>query len=311
MPTVKIGALCWNQYADWPSLLQAGIRADGSATTACGRGTTCTRSSATRRAELRGLADDHRLGPGDEARHGRADGRGEQVPRPDAHGEDGDDARPHQRRPRDPRHRRRLVRGGARGVRARLRVRVPRAPPLAGRGAAGHARDARRHRADGARPALHVARHAEPAGADPGASPDLHRRRRRAGDAQARRPVRRHEQRRWRGRAASGARRRSSSGTARRSGATRPRSSGRPASGRCSSATTGRRRSGCSGRRSGERRRQPLDRPAGGHAGGRGQRLAPKVALGYRHLIMGMPALYDEESMTRFATEVRPLLERG
>ena len=28
MPTIKIGALCWNQYADWPSLLQAGIRAD-------------------------------------------------------------------------------------------------------------------------------------------------------------------------------------------------------------------------------------------------------------------------------------------
>src|SRR5215204_7700048 len=28
MPTVKIGALCWNQYADWPSLLQAGIGAD-------------------------------------------------------------------------------------------------------------------------------------------------------------------------------------------------------------------------------------------------------------------------------------------
>ncbi len=28
MPEVKIGALCWNQYSDWPSLLQAGIRAD-------------------------------------------------------------------------------------------------------------------------------------------------------------------------------------------------------------------------------------------------------------------------------------------
>ena len=28
MPEVKIGALCWNQYTDWPSLLQAGIRAD-------------------------------------------------------------------------------------------------------------------------------------------------------------------------------------------------------------------------------------------------------------------------------------------
>ena len=25
---VKIGALCWNQYADWPSLLEAGRRAD-------------------------------------------------------------------------------------------------------------------------------------------------------------------------------------------------------------------------------------------------------------------------------------------
>ena len=28
MPEVKIGALCWNQYTDWPTLLQAGIRAD-------------------------------------------------------------------------------------------------------------------------------------------------------------------------------------------------------------------------------------------------------------------------------------------
>ena len=25
---VKFGALCWNQYTDWPSLLEAGIRAD-------------------------------------------------------------------------------------------------------------------------------------------------------------------------------------------------------------------------------------------------------------------------------------------
>lgn len=28
MNEIKIGALCWNQYTDWPSLLQAGIRAD-------------------------------------------------------------------------------------------------------------------------------------------------------------------------------------------------------------------------------------------------------------------------------------------
>ena len=39
------------------------------------------------------------------------------------------------------------------------------------------------------------------------------------------------------------------------------------------------------------------------------ERLAPIVALGYRHLIAGFPAPYDEESMTRFATEVRPRLE--
>jgi alkanesulfonate monooxygenase SsuD/methylene tetrahydromethanopterin reductase-like flavin-dependent oxidoreductase (luciferase family) len=38
--------------------------------------------------------------------------------------------------------------------------------------------------------------------------------------------------------------------------------------------------------------------------------LAPYVELGYRHLIAGVPADYDEESMTRFVTEVKPLLER-
>ena len=40
------------------------------------------------------------------------------------------------------------------------------------------------------------------------------------------------------------------------------------------------------------------------------EKLAPYVRLGYRHLIAGYPSLYDEESMTRYATEVRPLLER-
>ena len=28
MPDIKLGALCWNQYTDWPSLLEAGRRAD-------------------------------------------------------------------------------------------------------------------------------------------------------------------------------------------------------------------------------------------------------------------------------------------
>jgi alkanesulfonate monooxygenase SsuD/methylene tetrahydromethanopterin reductase-like flavin-dependent oxidoreductase (luciferase family) len=41
------------------------------------------------------------------------------------------------------------------------------------------------------------------------------------------------------------------------------------------------------------------------------ERLVPYLELGYRHLIAGFPSDYDAESMTRFATEVRPLLERG
>jgi len=28
MPDVRLGALCWNQYTDWPSLLDAGMRAE-------------------------------------------------------------------------------------------------------------------------------------------------------------------------------------------------------------------------------------------------------------------------------------------
>jgi F420-dependent oxidoreductase-like protein len=36
--------------------------------------------------------------------------------------------------------------------------------------------------------------------------------------------------------------------------------------------------------------------------------IAPFLELGYQHLIAGFPNPYDEESMTRLATEVRPLL---
>jgi hypothetical protein len=28
MAQIKLGALCWNQYTDWPSLLEASVRAD-------------------------------------------------------------------------------------------------------------------------------------------------------------------------------------------------------------------------------------------------------------------------------------------
>lgn len=39
------------------------------------------------------------------------------------------------------------------------------------------------------------------------------------------------------------------------------------------------------------------------------EQLAPFVQAGYRHLICGLPAPYDVETMTRLATEVRPRLE--
>ncbi|MEO8570744.1 MAG: LLM class flavin-dependent oxidoreductase [Chloroflexota bacterium] len=41
------------------------------------------------------------------------------------------------------------------------------------------------------------------------------------------------------------------------------------------------------------------------------ERLLPFLGIGYRHLVAGFPSPYDEESMTRFITEVRPILERG
>jgi alkanesulfonate monooxygenase SsuD/methylene tetrahydromethanopterin reductase-like flavin-dependent oxidoreductase (luciferase family) len=38
--------------------------------------------------------------------------------------------------------------------------------------------------------------------------------------------------------------------------------------------------------------------------------LAPYLEIGYRHFIAGFPALYDEESMARLVGEVKPMLER-
>jgi alkanesulfonate monooxygenase SsuD/methylene tetrahydromethanopterin reductase-like flavin-dependent oxidoreductase (luciferase family) len=41
------------------------------------------------------------------------------------------------------------------------------------------------------------------------------------------------------------------------------------------------------------------------------ERIAPFFEIGYRHLIAGFPGPHDEESMVRLATEVRAILERG
>jgi alkanesulfonate monooxygenase SsuD/methylene tetrahydromethanopterin reductase-like flavin-dependent oxidoreductase (luciferase family) len=41
------------------------------------------------------------------------------------------------------------------------------------------------------------------------------------------------------------------------------------------------------------------------------EKLAPYAGIGYRHLIAGFPAPYDEESMTRLITDVKPKLVAG
>lgn len=63
------------------------------------------------------------------------------------------------------------------------------------------------------------------------------------------------------------------------------------------------------GRATFERNRAQPWKPIYGSPAQVAERLAPFVELGYRHLIANFPANYDEESMTRFAKEVKPLLE--
>ncbi len=60
-----------------------------------------------------------------------------------------------------------------------------------------------------------------------------------------------------------------------------------------------------------QRPRPILGRRRGRDAGAGGRTLAPYLEIGYRHLIAGFPSPYDEESQTRLANEVRPLLERA
>ncbi len=81
MPDLKLGALCWNQYAEWPALLAAGQRAD-----TLGYDTLWTWDhlqpivGQRRGADLRGVADAGGVGAGHRARPDRADGRGQHVP---------------------------------------------------------------------------------------------------------------------------------------------------------------------------------------------------------------------------------------
>ena len=308
LSAVRLGALCWNQYTDWPSLLEAGQRADRArATTPSGRGTTSIRSSASHEGPIfegwltlaawAQATERVRIGLMVGANTFREPALTAKMATTLDHISNG---------------RAILGIGGAwfeteheayglafgDGFPERLRW-------------LGEALPIMRGMLHGERPTAAGPRYAAKAraqrpAADPGAPAAAHRRRRRAGHAQARRPLRRRQQRRRRASRTSGARRRSSSSTARRSGATRPRSSGRPVSARSSSATRGPRR---------ERvQREIFDRNGNAEAWKDqpvgtpedvAERIAPYLELGYRHLIAGFPSPYDEESMTRLATEVR------
>ena len=164
--------------------------------------------------------------------------------------------------------------------------------------------------ATGPRYAAHATRNLP--GADPAPPADPRRRRWRAGHPQARRPLRRREQRRRRDRHRPAQGRRSCASTARRSAATIARSSGRRASGR-SFIRDDRAEAERLFREAFERNASPRpwdDQPVGTPEDV-AERLAPYLELGYRHFIAGLPATYDEESMTRLISDVKPLLERG
>ena len=185
------------------------------------------------------------------------------------------------------------------------------APALAGRGAAHHARHARRH----ARPPCIGARYrtearAQPAGAGPGAPAHPHRRQRSAGHAQAGGALRATSATSVAPVRTSPRRKRSSWRTARRSGATSGRSSAPSGMGvpviRDTQAEARRVVEALFAHNGGAR---PWTEQPVGTVDEVVAHCAPFVELGYRHLVFGFPAPYDEETMTRLATEVRPRLE--
>ena len=94
--------------------------------------------------------------------------------------------------------------------------------------------------------------------------------------------------------------------------ATRPRSSGRPNIGTVvirDSRDEARRVHAEMFARNGNAR-QWTDQPVGTPEDV-AEMLLPFLGIGYRHLVFGFPSPYDEESMTRLATDVRPILERA
>ena len=134
---IRVGALLWPQTDSWPELRDAALRADrAGAGQPLDVGPPERDRRAVGAADPRGLDDPRRPAPPiTTTATARADGRREHVPQPGPDRQARDDPRPPQRRPGGPRHRRRLVRAGARGLRDRgLGIRLRRAARPARRG---------------------------------------------------------------------------------------------------------------------------------------------------------------------------------
>ena len=162
------------------------------------------------------------------------------------------------------------------------------------------------------RPALRGDGRPQRSAADPGAAAAAHRRRRREGHAQARRPLRRREQRRRRDRErpAQGG----DPARALRDGRARPgrdRADDRHRDGRHPRLA---RRGGTRPRR--DVRAQRACRRSGRTSRSARRRTSPSGSCRSSSSATttssrGFPSPHDEESMTRLATEVKPILERG
>ena len=201
MTDLKPGILLWNQATSWPEQLEAAQpRRPARLRPPLGVGPPLRDLRRPVPADLRGLDVARGVGDGHEADAAGAAGRRQHVPQPGPRRQDRGDARPHQRRPRDPRasaapgssleHTAHGIDfgtgfgqrldwldesvGAMRGV-SRRRVRSPRAP-------GGH---------------YAVRRPAPPAAARPEAPADHDRRLGREEDAAHGRQVRRHVERRW------------------------------------------------------------------------------------------------------------------
>ena len=123
---IRFGALCWNQYTDWPAVPEGRdpSRARG-LLQSLDLGSRLSHRRLRGRSNLRGLPDASRLGAGNVAHPRRADGGCQSIPQPGAYGEDGNHTRPHLWRPGVPRHWDRRGTTARRGRSASTSARLP------------------------------------------------------------------------------------------------------------------------------------------------------------------------------------------